>query len=161
MAKPSGMGIHGSRRGRPPGSFGTPDPEPVESDEWGSSAEEVPAFVPVALEQPSEPSEALKSLGDPPADARGGQAWAYKALMIQAREVMVDNTISEATRRKEVRTILAAAARHYPDAVKFDDAEAVRRADERVSKRKRGRAAAKLEERPSAGAAKVIPIRRG
>lgn len=141
-----------------------PPSEPPEED-WGEDPEEdllpMPPPPTRSAESPSAPPESLVANGPPPDNAAAMQAWGYRALNLQAHEAMMDSSISQATRRKEVRTILAAAARLYPDAARYELAELIKRDERELGERKRARAAAKLEARPNAGGAKVIPLRRG
>ncbi len=140
-------------------------------DVWGYTVAPTPALPlpplptpppmhPHANDAPEAPPESLVANGPPPDDARGAQAWGFRALMLQAHEAMIDVKISSATRRKEVRVILAAAAKLYPDAARAEVANTIDEDRRQLMERKRANARAKLEARPPAGAAKVIPIRR-
>jgi len=135
------------------------------ANEWGyevtpATLPPLPPVMAATSEQASPPPESLVANGPPPADARGAQAWGFRALMLQAHDAMVDGTISSAARRKEVRVILAAAAKLYPDAARAEVANTIDEDRRELVERKRANARAKLEARPPAGNAKVIPIRR-
>lgn len=135
-----------------------------DGDVWGGSpdAGELPPLPPIQTgESPSEPPAALRALGAPPDSARDAQTWAFRVLMLQAHEAAMDPTISSSTRRREVRVILAAASKLYPDAARAEVASTIDEDRRQLATRQRAKAHAKLEARPSAGAAKVIPIRRG
>jgi hypothetical protein len=142
--------------------------EPFE-DVWGFLPEEAPDPGPLPplppepirqLEEPSEPPPTMVALGPPPLSERESQRWGHRLLMLQVHDTMLDNTISRATRRKEVRTILAAASRLYPDAARAEVASIIDEDRAQLAARQRAKAKAKLEPRPPADDAKVIPIRR-
>jgi hypothetical protein len=128
----------------------------VDGDEWGMAP--MPPAPPI--DAPSQPSAGIKELGPPPESDAARASWLYRLLTTQAYEVAIDPNISEATRRKEVRVIAGAAAKHYPDAARFELAQKIDADKAELETRKRAKAAAKLERLPAAGgAAKVIPIR--
>lgn len=132
--------------------------DPSEGDESASvPALEVPVFV---AEEPSPPPEELLALGLPPEDAAGIQKWHYRALSTMAALVLRSDKISDEQRMKRFGALTLAAARHYPDAAKYDLAQQIAKDAADVLGRKRAKAAAKLERAPAAGVAKVIPIRR-
>lgn len=141
-----------------------------DGDVWGEVAEEdeheddlpdLPAMPVSPPDEASPPPKSMVALGPPPVDDAMAMAkWAYQFLMLQAHETMLDPNLSEAQRRKEIRVILAGASKHMNDAMRFDTAQLIRRDREAIESRKRARAAAKPEARPSPGGAKVIPIRR-
>ena len=111
-------------------------------------------------EEPCEPAPELVALGLPPEDSAGIQKWHYQALSTMAALVLRSNKISDETRMKRFGALTLAAARHYPEAAKWDLAQKIARDAEDAAGRKRAKAAARLEKRPAAGGAKVIPIRR-
>lgn len=130
---------------------------------WDPPAGEVPPveiLPPEAVEPVSEPAPELIALGLPPEDAAGIQKWNYRVLSTMAALALRSTGISEETRMKRVAALTLAAARHYPEAAKYDLNEAIRRDAEATAGRKRAKAAAKLERRSVASGAKVIPIRR-
>lgn len=132
--------------------------DPSEEDEASVVPSlEVPAFV---SEEPSPPPEELLALGLPPEDAAGIQKWHYRALSTMAALVLRSDKISDEQRMKRFGALTLAAARHYPDAAKYDLAQQIAKDAAEVLGRKRAKAAAKLERAPAAGGAKVIPIRR-
>jgi hypothetical protein len=80
-------------------------------------------------------------------------------LSVAAALVLHDSKISNDIRMKRFAELTAAAAKHYPEAAKADLAARLDREAEEMAGKKRARAAAKMERRPPAGGAKVIPIR--
>lgn len=130
---------------------------------WDPGAEPIPPMVASEIvigEQPSAPAPELLALGLPPADAAGIQKWHYQALSTMAALVLRSDSISEETRLKRFGALTLAAARHYPEAAKYDLAQQIARDAAEVMGKKRAKAAAKLEKAiPVAGGAKVIPIR--
>lgn len=112
-------------------------------------------------EQPTEPDPELLALGLPPADASGIQKWNYQVLSTMAALVLRSNKIGDETRMKRVAALTMAAARHYPEAAKWDLAQKIAADAAEVMGRRKAKAAAQMERRPAAGGAKVIPIRRG
>jgi hypothetical protein len=161
----SSVPVPGRSPGRPRRRFDPPSPSPNSAsslpDDAGFGGElSIPAFdLSDPADKPSKPSAALIALGAPPADAAGIEKWNYQVLSTMAYEVMISETISDATRQKRVSALLSSAAKHYPDAAKYDLAQQIKRDDDRMNDKKRARAAAKPEARPAAGGAKVIPIR--
>lgn len=111
-------------------------------------------------EPPTAPAPELVELGLPPEDAAGIQKWNYRVLSTMAALVLRSDKISDETRMKRVAQLTMAAARHYPEAAKFDLAQRIAADAAEVAGKKRAKAAAKLERAPAAGGAKVIPIRR-
>jgi hypothetical protein len=111
-------------------------------------------------EDPEPPAPELLALGDPPDDAAGIQKWHYRALSMMAALVLRDDKISNETRMKRFGALTLAAARHYPEAAKYDLAQQISKDAADTAGRKRAKAAARLEKRSAAGGAKVIPIRR-
>jgi hypothetical protein len=109
---------------------------------------------------PEPPAAELLALGAPPADAAAIQKWHYQALSMMAWLVLKDETLSNETRMKRFGALTLAAARHYPEAAKYDLAQQISKDAADTAGRKRAKAAAKLERRSAAGGAKVIPIRR-
>lgn len=78
-----------------------------------------------------------------------------------AHDAFIDPKLSSEVRERRVCKLLAGAARHQTDAVRFEVKEIIERDRRDIENKKRGRAAAKLvKRRPSADGAKVIPIRR-
>lgn len=149
---------------RPP-----PPEEEEEQDEldgWGVEPDEpedgpgAPPAMPSRQDEPATPpSKGLVDLGPPPEDALGQASWARKVLMRQAYELMMSH-VTDATRRKEVRTILRDAARHFTDAARYDYMQMAKRDREELERKKRGKAQGQMVERAPAGEGKLIPIRR-
>lgn len=145
----------GRRKNRAPAAdeiFGglPDDPEPDDGSE-------VPAM-PFG-EQPEDPPPELEAIGLPPEDAAGIQKWNYRVISTMIALTVKDRTISNETRMKRVAQLSAAAAKHYPEAAKYDLSERIARDAEVMAGKKRARADAKMERRPPAGGAKVIPFR--
>lgn len=137
----------------------------VDGDAWGPAEAVEPRLPARPGPKPEKAAPAPQSmidLGPPPADSMAAERWAHQMLMRQAYETMRDPDLPQSTRRKEVRVILAAAAKHMTDAMRYDVAQLILAERKQLEDRKRARAAAKPEKRsPSAVGAKVIPIRRG
>ncbi len=129
-------------------------PDESEPEEGDS---EVPAM-PFG-DQPETPPPELEALGMPPEDASGIQKWNYRLLSTLVALTVKDRTISNETRAKRIAQLAAAAAKHYPESAKYDLGQRIARDAEEMAGKKRARAAAKMERRPPAGGAKVIPIR--
>lgn len=109
-------------------------------------------------EQPSPPPAALVQLGDPPKDPLAAQEWLHRAMILSAHDAMIDENISPATRRKELRTISAAAAKLLPHARLYQAEQLIKSDRDELERRRVQRAGATLERRPTTGGAKVIPI---
>lgn len=107
----------------------------------------------------SKPSAEIVALGMPPEDAAGIQKWNYRLLSTMAALAAKDETISESERMRRIAMLTQAAARHYPEAARYDLDRRLQADAEELAGKKRARAAAKMERRPPAGGAKVIPIR--
>jgi hypothetical protein len=110
-------------------------------------------------EQPEAPPPELAALGPPPRDAVALQKWNYEVLSTMIALAVKDPTISNATRTQRIIKLSAAAAKHYPEAAKYDLDQRIAKDAEAMAGKKRARAAAQMERRPPAGGAKVIPIR--
>jgi len=94
------------------------------------------------------PPAALVALGTPPDDPLAAQSWLHRAMVVSAHDAMNDGTISAKERRRELRTISAAAARLMPDARRWEAEQLIlsnQRELEAKAKAKRG---AKLEAAP-------------
>lgn len=117
-----------------------------------------------ATAPPSPPPPALVALAgkiEQSTDPLERQTLAHAACLASMADVLADTTISAAERRRELRTIAAAAARLFPYARLYQAEQAVKQQRAELENRKRTRAGAKLEKRPTAGDGKVIPIRIG
>lgn len=143
-----------------------PDPH---GDVWGETDDaededlDEPPPLPAmasAAEKPGAPPEYVSALGPPPDDAVAAAKWAYMMHMRLAHHAMEDVNLTPSQRRKEVRVTLAGAAKHMGDAMRYDVAQLIKKNTEVLEAKKRGRAQAKLEKRPPATGAKIIPIRR-
>lgn len=113
-----------------------------------------------AVERAAPPPESVSALGPPPDDVMAGAKWAYQVALRLAHVAFNDATISQETREKRVMKLLASAAHHRTDGMRYDTKKAIDAQRSALEERKRGRAQAKLTKRPPAGIAKVIPIRR-
>lgn len=122
-----------------------------------ADADEVPAMAYGA--QPEDPPPELEALGPPPKDAVALQKWNYEVLSTMIAITVKDRTISNQTRAKQIIQLSAAAAKHFPEAAKYDLDQRIAKDAEAMAGKKRARAAAQMERRPPAGGAKVIPIR--
>lgn len=111
------------------------------------------------LDQGEVPPPELVAIGAPPADAIGIQKWNYQMISTMIALTAKDATISNAERMKRIAKLSIAAAKHYPEAAKYDLAQKIAADAEELAGKKRARAAAKMERRPPAGGAKVIPLR--
>lgn len=111
-------------------------------------------------EEPTPPAPELLALGLPPEDAAGIQKWHYRALSTMAALVLRSDKLTDEQRMKRFGALTLAAARHYPDAAKYDLAQQIAKDAAEVLGRKKSKAAAKLEKAPPAEGAKVIPLRR-
>lgn len=85
------------------------------------------------------------------------QALVHAALCASIADVLADTKISAAERRRELRTISAAAAKSFPYRRLYEAERIVKRHERELEDRRRDKAGAKLEDRPKAG--KLIPIR--
>jgi hypothetical protein len=104
------------------------------------------------------PPEIL-ALGLPPADAAGIQRWNYQMLSTLAALILRDESIPLDVRTRRFIQASAAASRHFPTASMYDLSQKIEADAAALVGRKKAKAAAKLETRPQAGGAKVIPWR--
>lgn len=98
-----------------------------EDDGEERSVENAPAPPPMPGEAPSPVPEWVDGLGPVPEDPLAAQYWLYRANVMSAHGALKDNTISEATRRKELRTISASASRLMPDARRWEAEQIVKK----------------------------------
>lgn len=138
-----------------------PREEPPADEIFGGVAEDPVSEVPAMHvdDQAQEPPEELLAIGPPPTDAAALQKWNYQLLSQMIALTVRDNTISNETRAKRIIQLTTAAAKHYPEAAKYDLDRRIAQDAEAIAGKKRARAAAQMERRPPAGGAKVIPIR--
>lgn len=144
--------------GRPPTGRprGRPRKPPVDAEGFGYSPPEAPP-TPVIIPTPPE----IIALGLPPEDAPGIQKWNYAMSSTLAALALRDETVPLDVRTKRFLAASLAASRHYPEAARYDLAQKIEADAAALVGRKKAKAAAKLETRPPAGAAKVIPTRPG
>lgn len=100
---------------------------------------------------PSPPPADLLALGPPPSDPLEANAWAHRATLLAMHSAAIDERISERERRKEIRTLGAAAAKLIPQ-VRLWEAEQMIREDRHELERKRQQREAKLVPRQEADA---------
>ena len=164
-----------ARKPKPPKSFATLD---IDGDSWGAAdvpvvpkrprppavdAEPDIALPPMprggAEREPGPPPDLMLRLGPPPESDAARASWSYRLATDAAWYAASRPGISDVERFKMVNQALATAAKHYPDAARFELAQKIDAANAELENRKRARAAARLERLPAAGEAKVIPIR--
>lgn len=126
----------------------TVDVEAVEAEVTGCSYVATP------------PDPEILALGPPPVDASGIQKWNYQMLSIMAYKAAINPHLTDEQRMKRAAQLTAAAAKHYPEAAKYDLAQKIAADNDAMASSKRARAAGRLEACPPALQAKVIPIRR-
>ncbi len=115
---------------------------------------------PARDEQASDPAPEILALGPMPEDAAAIQKWNYRLLSTMAALAAKDASLSPAERERRVMKLTQAAARHYPEAARYDLTQKIERdAEQRGGKNQRARAAAQAEPVRPAGHAKVVPIR--
>jgi len=143
------------------------DDEEESEDEEDVDDDDLPAPPPAPRapnqpEKPRPPPESTSALGPPPDDTVAAAKWAYMMHMRHAYDANEDTTLSPSQRRKEVRVILAGAAKHMGDAMRYDVKKMIEKQNEQLEAKRRGKAQAKLQKRaPAPSGAKIIPIRRG
>lgn len=127
---------------------GVPDPD---------DADEVPALS--FGDQPEDPPPELLALGAPPEDTMGARKWQHRMYMVLIGLTLKDPKISNEKRTKRLIELNTAAAKIQDDAARYDLDRKIAADAEELAGKKRARAAAKMERRPPAGGAKVIPLR--
>lgn len=102
---------------------------------------------------PSAPSAELVAIADKLAkstDPLEGNALAHTALLATMRDVLADVNLSPAARRKELRTIAAAAKDLLPDARRYEAEQIILQDRRELEQKARARRGAKLEAAPPA-----------
>ena len=101
----------------------------------------------VAAKQPqADPvPAALAEFKKPPTDPLQMQFEMYRMLVISAYEAATDTKITSATRRKEIRTITASAAKMFPDARRWEVEQLIKSDRAAIEKRASEKRGAKLE----------------
>lgn len=133
------------------GDFGDAPPPPPSPGPHGARSADPPA-------PPSAEFLALaKSLRSSPHRLEQG-AMMFDILSASMADVLEDLTLNAAERRKELRTISAAAAKVFPLKEMHEATAKIDAFNAAVERRANAQGAA-LEERPTAKPAKVIPIR--
>lgn len=144
-------------------------PEAEELEDFGGDDLPPPAAPPA----PGSPNAAAPPQPPPPelvaiskriaatSDNLEMQALVHAALCASIADVLADDKISAAERRRELRTISAAAAKSFPYRRLYEAEQLVKADAAALEVRKRERSAAVLEKRKVSGDAggKVIPIR--
>lgn len=133
----------------------------AESDEVEDDAPEPPPLP--AIKQPRPVSAAINALGPPPVEegAVAMAKWGYKLMMLSADEARMDDQLSPAERRQEIRRCIDGAGKLMNDAMRYDVKKLIEEERQQLEAKKRGKAAARTEKAPRAPAgAMVIPFRR-
>ncbi len=92
--------------------------------------------------------KSLEQFEQPPDDPLAAQASLYRMLVLSAYDVAKDKGLSSATRRKELRTIIAAAAKLFPESRRWEVEQLIRQDREAIDKRASEKAGATLEPMP-------------
>lgn len=123
------------------------DPE-ADGDEGEDEGEPTVGNAPPPPVMPSERAspvpEWVATLGPVPEDPLAAQYWLYRANVMSAHGALKDDTISEATRRKELRTISASASRLMPDARRWEAEQLVKKHRAELEAKATAKAGAKL-----------------
>lgn len=125
------------------------DPEnPFGEDETPSvsNAPPLPPMIPV--DKPAPPPQSIVDLGAPPDDPLAAQAWLHKVLIASAADAAIDPDISAKERRKELRTISAAAAKLVPHSRLFEAEQMIKRDRAMLEAKTRTKQGAKLRPIP-------------
>ena len=125
------------------------DPENPFGEDEGPNVGNAPPLPPMApSEQPSKPPQSILDLGAPPPDPLAAQAWLHKVLIASAADAAIDPDISPATRRKELRTISAAAAKLVPHSRLYEAEQLILNDRKQLEAKVRSRVSAKLKPIP-------------
>lgn len=101
---------------------------------------------------PAPPPSELTAIGaPPPGDSLAQNAWAHEVVIAAMHDAMVDPNISPRERRKELRTLAAAAARLQPDTRRWEAEQLIRRDRAELEQLESDRRGAKLEPRAPRG----------
>lgn len=114
----------------PEDDFGIPDPPPPPGSASSAAAEE---------EKPrgTPPPQALVDLGNPPDDPLACQEYMYRACVVLIRDTMLDGTLTNAERRREVSRLMETAKSLVPTAKIFEAIEEIRRDRAALESRRR------------------------
>lgn len=93
----------------------------------------------------------MLALGNPPEDPLAAEAWTHALMIAQLAHAAVDPELTPDQRRREVRTIAAAAAKLMPRR-RLYEAEQLVKSNLRALTEAKARRGAKLERRPRTGA---------
>lgn len=92
--------------------------------------------------------KSLEQFTDPPTDPLEAQASLYRMLVLSAYDVAKDKFLTSANRRKELRTIIAAAAKLFPESRRWEVDQLIRSDREAIDKRASEKTGATLEPMP-------------
>lgn len=92
--------------------------------------------------------KSLEQFTEPPSDPLEAQASLYRMLVLSAYDVAKDKFLTSANRRKELRTIIAAAAKLFPESRRWEVDQLIRQDREAIDKRASEKAGATLEQMP-------------
>jgi hypothetical protein len=81
---------------------------------------------PEPVTRPGPPPAELAELPPPPADPLEAAAYVHRALMITFFDAARDTKIGARERRKELRTIAAAASKSFPDARRWEAVQLIK-----------------------------------
>lgn len=131
------------------------DPENPFGEDDEPSIMNAPPLPPMMGEKPAPPPKSIVDLGSPPEDPLAAQAWLHKVLIASAADAAIDPDISAKERRRELRTISAAAAKLVPDVRRYEAEQTVLRARKSLEAKVRAKQGAKL--RPIPGLTSIPP----
>lgn len=138
-----------------------PDPPDVEWDDVGAEETVLPPLPDLGfagVEEATEPSDTVKALGAPSGSVRSMAEWMFQLAVTQAHEAANDKTCSQERREQRVRSMLSAAARVYPEALRQEAAREIKESRRAVEDRKKNRRVSAVTE-PAPEAGNVIQFR--
>lgn len=92
--------------------------------------------------------KSLEQFKDPPSDPLHAQAELYRMLVLSAYDAARDPDLSAEDRRKELRTITAAAAKLFPESRRWEVEKLIRQDREAIDKRASEKAGGSIEIMP-------------
>lgn len=134
----------------------SPDPPDVEWDDVGAEETVLPSLPELGrcdIEEATEPSDTVKALGPPPlGSVRSMAEWMFQLAVTQVHEAANDKNCSQERREQRVRSMMSAATRVYPEALRQEAAREIKDSRRAVEDRKKNRrVAAAVEPAPEAG----------
>jgi hypothetical protein len=129
--------------------FGGPMPSPTVAT--APPAPPRPQIATRPAEKPEPPSKVLLELADKMANAKDtleAATYLFHAVIASGAEALRDGQISAAARRKELRTIAAAADKLQPDARRFEAEQTIKRHRAELDSRRASKKGATMEPRP-------------